>query len=80
MADRKIEASRRTPPQIRGTDHLVPTVLRGNAVFDALRRYFESRHVERKRTPSVPDGIPTGDRGNEVSLVVVLSEDRKKVS
>ena len=41
---------------------LVPTVPRGNAVFDAPRRPGPAT----ERTQSVQDGIPTQERGNEL--------------
>jgi hypothetical protein len=46
--------------------NLVPTVLRGNAVLDALRRSGSAlMRGSEPRTHSVRVGIPTEDRGNE---------------
>jgi len=50
---------------------LVPSVLRGNAVFDALRHtrsaVFQPSPGLAQSTQSVVEGIPTEDRGNECS-------------
>jgi hypothetical protein len=53
---------------------LVPTVLRGNAVFDALRR-LRARPRRWQRTRSVRDGIPTEDRGNDGTGRLTVQSD-----
>jgi hypothetical protein len=54
--------------------NLVPVVFRGNAVLDALRRFFASVKTQQRGRRSVPDGIPKEDRGNEVQSEVGFRE------